>query len=175
MPKGTPSTAQASRQCLVAWFAFAALGLTGRSIAAQQHEIDSALVGAEVRITGANEKSTRGVITSMWLPDSLAVRVAADRRAGSFENVTVQWNTIHQLDRRVGNQLGRGMLIGLATSAALGLLASLNRPSTSDLTGAETWALATGASAILTVPVGALIGSQYPRWRLVYRSGESQR
>lgn len=175
MPQGTPSTAQAARLCLVAWFAFAALGLTGSSVAAQQREIDSSLVGAEVRITGANEKSTRGIITSMWLPDSLAIRVAADRRAGSFENVTLQWNTIHQLDRRVGNQLGRGMLIGLATSAAFGLLAALNRPSTSDLTGPGSWALATGVTAVLTVPVGALIGSQYPRWRPVYRSGESRR
>jgi hypothetical protein len=175
MPRGTGSILQAPHVGLVVWFAFAGLGLASGSLGAQQREIDSSLVGAEVRVIGEHEAPTRGVITGMWPLDSLAIKVGTSGRLSSSRDVVVQWNAIQRLERRDGNQWLRGAWIALATSAAFGVLASLNKSSTTDLTGAEVWALATGVSAIFTVPMGVLIGSQYPRWRLVYRSDESRR
>jgi hypothetical protein len=174
-----PSSALRRRVvCLVVWLASGGVGLPANTLDAQRTGPDTSLVGAEVRIIRRNEERARGVATGVWIPDSLMIRlgggvpVTSSARRG---NLIVLWSTIGRIDRRQGNHWLRGVLGALAASAAIGVYISVSQSGASDLDGPELWLLATGTSAVLTVPIGALIGSAYPRWRSVYQSGGRQR
>jgi hypothetical protein len=138
------------------WLVVGSVG-PGWGLCAQQLGIDSTLIAAQVRIVRWNEKSTRGALTGLWTADSLAI-----------EGSTIEWGSIRQLDRQDGNHWLRGVFGGLIASAAVGVYFAVSEAGESDLSAGGLWLMGTSFSTVITVPVGALIGSAYPRWKTVY-------
>lgn len=112
-----------------------------------------------------------GVILQTWWPDSLSLRGTGLVRLGrdSRTGLTLQWDALERLDVQTGNAWKRGALIGLAGAGAAGLVityANAGRLQSGSPLGL--WLVATGFSAIFTVPIRALIGSHVIYWNTLW-------
>jgi hypothetical protein len=100
-----------------------------------------------------------------WYPDSLAVlRSDSAWRPASARTNTVQVAALTRLDLARGNQWKLGVLGGLIAAVGTGIVVGATQE-VEDLSGLEVGFLTTALTAIFTLPVGALVGSFYPRWQ----------
>jgi hypothetical protein len=124
---------------------------------------DSVRVDDRVRIWPSTDHRYAARVLSSWYPDSLRVlRSDSSWRPARTRTNTVALPTLTRLDLARGNQWKRGVLGGLVAAVGVGILIGATQDW--EGVGPTAGAVTTVFAAVLTVPVGALIGSFYPQW-----------
>lgn len=122
-------------------------------------------VDDRVRVWPTIDQHYAARVLVSWYPDSLAVlRSDSAWRPASARTNTVQVAALTRLDLARGNQWKLGVLGGLIAAVGTGIVVGATQE-VEDLSGLEVGFLTTALTAIFTLPVGALVGSFYPRWQ----------
>ena len=157
-------------------------------LAVQWHEPPDLAPGDRVRVHVRAEQQTiagptprvlrarySGTLTLYTADDGLALE--RDKLLGTYPNpaaVRFSWPQVSRIDVPVrgGNWLGgaaRGGLVALMGGAAGWIVCAVGGNVLRDADqGCHFWKY-TGRIALVTVPVGAIIGSRFTRWKPVYK------
>lgn len=137
--------------------------ITGQPAIAQ----DSVRAEDRVRIWPSTDHRYAARVLASWYPDSLSVlRTDSAWRPSNVRTNTVALPALARLDLARGNQWKLGVLGGFVAAVCTGIVVGVTQDG-EELSGGHWGILTTAATAILTVPVGALVGSFYPRWHRI--------
>ena len=128
---------------------------------------DSVHVDDRVRIWPSTDHRYGGRVLASWYPDSLTVlRSDSAWRPASARTNTVALSVLARLDLARGNQWKLGVLGALVAAVSTGIVVAVTQD-VEDLSGPEVAVLVTAATAVVALPVGALVGSFYPQWHRI--------
>jgi hypothetical protein len=128
---------------------------------------DSVRVDDHVRIWPSADHRYAARVLSSWYPDSLRIlRSDSSWRPARTRTNTVTLPALARLDLARGNQWKRGVLGGLIGAVGVGIVVAATN-GWEGLPGPAAGAVTTVFAAVVTVPVGALIGSFYPQWHRI--------
>jgi hypothetical protein len=139
------------------------LTTAGRPAIAQ----DSVAADDHVRIWLSTDHRYAARVLSSWYPDSLRVlRSDSSWRPSRTRTNTVSLPALARLDLARGNQWKLGVLGGFVAAVSAGIVVGATHK-WEGLPGPTAGVLTTALTSLVAVPVGALVGSFYPRWHRI--------
>jgi len=127
---------------------------------------DSVRVDDHVRIWPSADHRYAARVLSSWYPDSLRVlRSDSSWRPARTRTNTVALPALARLDLAHGNQWKRGAPGGLVAAVGVGILVGATQDW--EGVGPTAGAVTTVFATVVTVPIGAFIGSFYPQWHRI--------
>jgi len=156
-------------------FSLALTAALSASLSSPARAQDSARVAVDslsrIRVTLYTREHLVGRLVGSPVNDSLLVRrTDVPWKPVTQRTVYLDWRDVAAVDTENGRATLLGAVAGLGAAVAFSIgLVAVKGPA-EDWSSAQTTLMASALLSLVTVPVGALIGSTIPTWKPAYRA-----